>query len=136
MAAFADSLSLTFPILRDPEGRIQRIYQTTGVPESFVVGRDGVIYRKLIGPTEWDRRNTSTSSGASSAKGREEVTSLSGLFSRNWFLKLSAFVVALLLWIAVRAEAPSRQELFGIPGGGGSSPTPSGWSWASRLRPQ
>ncbi len=55
VAAFADSLSLTFPILRDPEGRIQRIYQTTGVPESFVVGRDGVIYRKLIGPTEWDR---------------------------------------------------------------------------------
>ena len=53
--AFADSLSLTFPILHDPEGRIQRIYQTTGVPESFVVGRDGVIYRKLIGPTEWDR---------------------------------------------------------------------------------
>lgn len=53
--AFAESLSLTFPILHDPEGRIQRIYQTTGVPESFVIGRDGVIYRKLIGPTEWDR---------------------------------------------------------------------------------
>lgn len=43
------------------------------------------------------------------------MTSLSGLFSRNWFLKLSAFVVALLLWIAVRAEAPSRQEFLGIP---------------------
>ena len=55
IGAFADSLSLTFPILHDPEGRIQRIYQTTGVPESFVVGRDGMIYRKLIGPTEWDR---------------------------------------------------------------------------------
>jgi cytochrome c biogenesis protein CcmG/thiol:disulfide interchange protein DsbE len=53
--AFADSLSLTFPILHDPEGRIQRLYQSTGVPESFIVGRDGLIYRKLIGPTEWDR---------------------------------------------------------------------------------
>jgi peroxiredoxin len=53
--AFADSLSLTFPILHDPEGRIQRIYQTTGIPESFIIGRDGLIYRKLIGPTEWDR---------------------------------------------------------------------------------
>ena len=40
---------------------------------------------------------------------------LSGFFSRNWTLKLSAFGVALLLWVAVRAEAPSRQELRDIP---------------------
>ncbi len=53
--AFADSLSLTFPILHDPQGLIQQAYQTTGVPESFVIGRDGVIRQKLIGPAEWDR---------------------------------------------------------------------------------
>ena len=41
--------------------------------------------------------------------------SLSGLLSRNWTLKLSAFGVALILWVAVRAEAPSRQELREIP---------------------
>ncbi len=41
--------------------------------------------------------------------------SLSGRLSRNWTLKLSAFGVALLLWVAVRAEAPSRQELREIP---------------------
>ena len=40
---------------------------------------------------------------------------LSGFFSRNWTLKLSAFGVALLLWVAMRAEAPSRQELRDIP---------------------
>ena len=40
--------------------------------------------------------------------------SLSGFFSRNWTLKLSAFGVALLLWVAVRAEAPTRQELRDI----------------------
>ncbi len=53
--AFADSLSLTFPILWDPEGRIMRSYRTTGVPESFLIGRDGLIYRKVAGATEWDR---------------------------------------------------------------------------------
>jgi len=53
--AFADSLSLTFPILHDPEGLILRSYQTTGVPESFILGRDGIIYRKMIGQSEWDR---------------------------------------------------------------------------------
>jgi len=52
--AFADSLGLTFTILHDPSGEIQRTYQTTGVPESFVVGPDGTIYKKVIGAMEWD----------------------------------------------------------------------------------
>ena len=52
--AFAEELGLTFPILRDPTGEIQRTYQTTGLPESFLVGRDGIIYKKVTGATEWD----------------------------------------------------------------------------------
>lgn len=54
LMAFADELGLTFPILHDPEGTIERIYQTTGVPETFLVGRDGLIYKKVAGGTEWD----------------------------------------------------------------------------------
>jgi peroxiredoxin len=54
LEAFADELGLTFPILHNPSGDIQRIYQTTGVPESFVIGRDGTIYKKVAGPTQWD----------------------------------------------------------------------------------
>ena len=53
--AFADSLSLTFPILHDPDGRIERTYRTTGVPESFLIGKDGTVYRKVSGATDWDR---------------------------------------------------------------------------------
>jgi len=53
--AFADSLGLTFPMLHDPSGRmIQRLYRTTGVPETFLIGRDGIIYKKVAGGTEWD----------------------------------------------------------------------------------
>ena len=52
--AFADSLGLTFPLLHDPSGHIQQVYQTTGVPETFLVGRDGIIYKKVAGGTEWD----------------------------------------------------------------------------------
>lgn len=51
---FTEELGLTFPILHDPSGSIQRLYQTTGVPESFVIGKDGIIYKKVAGPTEWD----------------------------------------------------------------------------------
>lgn len=54
LAAFADRLDLTFPILHDADGSIQQLYQTTGVPESFVVGKDGVIYKKVAGDTQWD----------------------------------------------------------------------------------
>ena len=54
LMAFAEGLELTFPILHKPSGDIQQIYQTTGVPESFVIGKDGVIYKKVAGDTEWD----------------------------------------------------------------------------------
>lgn len=52
--AFATELALTFPILLDPSGQIQRVYNTSGVPESFLIGRDGVIYKKVAGSTAWD----------------------------------------------------------------------------------
>ena len=52
--AFANALGLTFPILLDPAGGIQRVYRTTGVPESFLISPDGVIYKKVAGPTDWD----------------------------------------------------------------------------------
>ncbi len=55
LRAFAQELGLTFPILHDPSGTIQRTYQTTGVPESFVIGRDGLIYKKVAGETQWDQ---------------------------------------------------------------------------------
>ena len=52
--AFADSLGLTFPMLHDPSGEIQQLYRTTGVPETFLIGKDGVIYKWVAGGSEWD----------------------------------------------------------------------------------
>ena len=51
---FTRELGLSFDILHDRAGGIQRLYQTTGVPESFVIERDGIIVKKVIGPAEWD----------------------------------------------------------------------------------
>ncbi len=50
---FARDLGLTFQILHDPSGDIQRIYQTTGIPESFVINRAGKIEKKVIGAADW-----------------------------------------------------------------------------------
>ncbi len=54
LRAFADSLGFTFTILHDPSGDISTVYQTTGVPESFVLDREGTILRKITGPMAWD----------------------------------------------------------------------------------
>ena len=51
---FAREHALTFDILLDPSRAIERIYQTTGVPESFVLNRGGTIVKKVIGAAEWD----------------------------------------------------------------------------------
>jgi len=52
--AFARDLGLTFEILHDQSGAIKKDYQATGVPESWVLNRDGVIIKKVIGASEWD----------------------------------------------------------------------------------
>jgi len=51
---FAEEYELDFPILLDPEGKIGRIFQTVGVPETFVLDREGRIAKRLIGATNWD----------------------------------------------------------------------------------
>jgi cytochrome c biogenesis protein CcmG/thiol:disulfide interchange protein DsbE len=54
VAAFVREFGITFPVWRDPAGDVQQLYRTTGVPESFVISRDGTIMKKVIGATEWD----------------------------------------------------------------------------------
>ena len=51
---FVKEYGLTFQVLHDQDGSIREIYQTTGVPESFVIDRDGVIVKKVIGAADWD----------------------------------------------------------------------------------
>ena len=52
--AFAQELGLTFDMLHDQTGAIQGVYQTTGVPESFLIDQDGRIVRRLIGSHDWN----------------------------------------------------------------------------------
>jgi cytochrome c biogenesis protein CcmG/thiol:disulfide interchange protein DsbE len=51
---FVKEFGLTFQILYDPSGKITNDYQTTGVPETFVIARDGVIRKKMIGASDWN----------------------------------------------------------------------------------
>ena len=51
--AFGQELGLSFDLLQDRSTRIQRTYQTTGVPESFLLDRRGVIVKRIIGAHDW-----------------------------------------------------------------------------------
>jgi len=51
---FMDEYKLTFPVLLDPEEAIaKKVYKTTGVPETFIVNKAGIIVHKAIGPRDW-----------------------------------------------------------------------------------
>jgi cytochrome c biogenesis protein CcmG/thiol:disulfide interchange protein DsbE len=52
--AFGQDLGLTFDLLQDRSTQVQQIYQTTGVPESFLLNRDGVIVKRVIGAHDWN----------------------------------------------------------------------------------
>jgi cytochrome c biogenesis protein CcmG, thiol:disulfide interchange protein DsbE len=51
--AFGKELGLTFDLLQDRSTMVQQTYQTTGVPESFLLNRDGVIVKRVIGAHDW-----------------------------------------------------------------------------------
>ena len=56
--SFADNiaarLNLTFPILVDPENMAASEYGLTGVPETYIIDKQGVLRKKFIGPVEWN----------------------------------------------------------------------------------
>jgi cytochrome c biogenesis protein CcmG/thiol:disulfide interchange protein DsbE len=52
--AYAKELGLTFEILHDPAKETARRYQVTGYPESFIIGREGTIRRKVFAAADWN----------------------------------------------------------------------------------
>jgi cytochrome c biogenesis protein CcmG/thiol:disulfide interchange protein DsbE len=51
---FVKSFKLTFEILHDARNVITDDYQLGGYPETFVIGRDGIIRKKVMEATDWD----------------------------------------------------------------------------------
>jgi cytochrome c biogenesis protein CcmG, thiol:disulfide interchange protein DsbE len=51
--AYARNLGLSFEILRDNTGEVEKRYQITGYPETFVIGGDGLIRKKWLAAADW-----------------------------------------------------------------------------------
>lgn len=52
--AFVEQYKLTFEVLHDPDKKIVEQYDILGYPETFIVGRDGLIRKKLLSATDWN----------------------------------------------------------------------------------
>jgi thiol-disulfide isomerase/thioredoxin len=52
--SFFKSSGYSLPTYTDPNGAAQKTYGITGVPESFLIDRNGILVKKVIGPLAWD----------------------------------------------------------------------------------
>lgn len=52
--AFAEEFGVTFPMALDGSGKVAIEYGITGVPETFIIDRAGVLVRRAIGPVDAD----------------------------------------------------------------------------------
>ena len=53
-ATMARRKGYTFPILIDMEGTVGQAFGITGVPETFIIDRKGVLREKVIGADDWN----------------------------------------------------------------------------------
>lgn len=51
---FLKQRNVNFVTVRDPERKVADMYGTFGWPESYVIDRQGVLRRKVVGPINWD----------------------------------------------------------------------------------
>ena len=51
--AYAKEMGLTFEILHGARESVQKAFQVTGYPVTFVIGPEGTIRKTVIGATDW-----------------------------------------------------------------------------------
>lgn len=52
--AFFKESGFNLPVYTDPDGKAAGVYGITGVPETFVIDKNGILVKKVIGPLAWD----------------------------------------------------------------------------------
>lgn len=54
---FLKKVPLSFPILLDKSADVAALYGTFVLPESYLIGPDGIVIKKYHGPREWDKKS-------------------------------------------------------------------------------
>jgi peroxiredoxin len=53
VTAFFKSSGFNLPFLNDPEQKLGKVYGITGVPETFIIDKQGLVVKKVIGGMDW-----------------------------------------------------------------------------------
>jgi peroxiredoxin len=51
---FMKQNGFSFPLYVNPDGSAAKYFGITGVPETFIIDKKGLLRDKIIGPAEWD----------------------------------------------------------------------------------
>jgi cytochrome c biogenesis protein CcmG/thiol:disulfide interchange protein DsbE len=51
---YMKEMGYTFPVYLDPGGSAAEKFGITGVPETYIIDKKGILRNKVIGPSEWD----------------------------------------------------------------------------------
>lgn len=51
---FLKQRNINFVTVLDPKQQVAGMYGTSGWPESYIIDRQGVLRRKIVGPINWD----------------------------------------------------------------------------------
>ena len=54
VAAFMKEFGLTFPALLDRDGKVSERYRIRFIPTTYLVGKQGELLGRVVGPKEWD----------------------------------------------------------------------------------
>lgn len=57
---FVDELRLTFPVALDEHGQVAASYGVRPIPATFLIGRDGFILGRALGPRRWSSEGART----------------------------------------------------------------------------
>ncbi len=57
VAPFVKQHGYHFPILLDPKNMVGEEYEVSGIPETFIIDRDGRIVAHHVGPFDWSRHD-------------------------------------------------------------------------------
>jgi cytochrome c biogenesis protein CcmG, thiol:disulfide interchange protein DsbE len=55
---FMKESGYTFPVYLNPDESAAKMFGLTGIPETFIIDKKGVLRDKVIGPAAWDSPNT------------------------------------------------------------------------------
>lgn len=66
---FLQKNNYSLPVYLNPDESAARAFGITGVPETYIIDKNGILVRKIIGPADWDSP--------------KEINSLIGLLSHN-----------------------------------------------------